>query len=134
MAIKISEDHDYEHSSVAWDKITHSLEPEIETLTDESDRRYFTSKIKFLIGKDIRLSNTQNNAQLYYFKYFVKFIIALTRYPMFIDDEYIRSQIAIFLNGHGELISLDGLGWKYGPMGFQQSYVKQELVGGEKKG
>jgi len=133
MGIRISEDRDYDHSSIAWDKITHSLEPEIETLLDESDRRYFTSKIKFLVGKDIRLSNIQNNAQLYFFLFYAEFIVFLTRYPMLIDDEYIRSQIALFLNAHGELISLEGLGWKYGPMGFQQSYVKQELIGGEKK-
>lgn len=133
MAIRISEDRDYDHSSIAWDKVTHSLEPEIETLMDESDRRYFTSKIKFLIGKDIRLSNIQNNAQLYFFLFFAEYIVFLTRYPMLIDDEYIRSQIALFLNAHGELISLEGLGWKYGPMGFQQSSVRQEIIGGETK-
>ena len=134
MAIRVSEDKEYDRAGFSWDKITHSLEPEIETLTDESDRRYFTSKIKFLIGKDIRLSNIQNNAQLTYLLFYTKFIIMLTRYPMLIDDEFIRSEIALFLNIHGELISYEGLGWKYGPMGFQQSYMKQELVGGEKKG
>jgi hypothetical protein len=133
MSIKIVEDRNEDHSNFAWDKVTHSLEPEIETLTDESDRRYFTSKIKFLIGKDIRLSNIQNNAQLYFFLFYSEFIVFLTRYPMLIDDEYIRSQLALFLNAHGELISLDGLGWKYGPMGFQQQYVKQEIIGGEKR-
>ena len=56
----------------------------------------------------------------------------LSRYPMLINEEYILSQIALFLNAHGELISLDGLGWKYGPMGFQQQSVKQEIIGGEK--
>lgn len=133
MAIRISEDKEYDRAAFSWDKITHSLEPEIQTLADESDRRYFTSKIKFLIGKDIRLSNIQNTAQLYYFLFFAEFIIMLTRYPMLIDDEYIRSQIALNLNAHGELISLEGLGWKYGPMGFQEQTVKQELIGGERK-
>ena len=133
MAIRISEDKEYDRAGFSWDKITHSLEPEIETLTDESDRRYFTSKIKFLIGKDIRLSNIQSNAQLFFFLFYAEFIVFLTRYPMLIDDEYIRSQIALNLNAHGELISLDGLGWKYGPMGFQQSSIKQEIIGGEKR-
>jgi len=132
MAIRISEDKEYDRAAFSWDKITHSLEPEIETLTDESDIRFFTSKIKFLIGKDIRLSNIQNNAQLYYFLFFAEFIVMLTRYPMLIDEEYIRSQIALFLNAHGELISLDGLGWKFGPMGFQSTSIRQEVIGGEK--
>jgi len=132
MSIRISEEKDYDRAGFNWDKITHSLEPEIETLTDESDIRFFTSKIKFLIGKDIRLSNVQNNAQLYYFLFFAEFIIMLTRYPMLIDDEYIRSQIALFLNAHGELISYEGLGWKFGPMGFQQTSVRQEIIGGER--
>ena len=128
MSIRISDDKEYQSANIAWDKITHSLEPEIENLTDESDKRYFSSKIKFLIGKDIRLSNIQNSAQLYFFMFFAEFIIYLTRYPMLIDEEYIRSQIALFLNAHGELISLEGLGWKYGPMGFQQQSLKQEVI------
>jgi hypothetical protein len=128
MSFKIIEEKEYGPAAIAWDKITHSLEPEIDTLEDNSDRRYFASKIKFLIGKDIRLSNIQNSAQLYFFMFYAEFIIYLTRYPMLIDEEYIRSQIALFLNAHGELISLDGLGWKYGPMGFQQQSVKQEVI------
>jgi len=132
MAIRISEDKEYDRAAFSWDKISHSLEPEINTLSDDADIRYFTSKIKFLIGKDIRLSNIQNNSQLYYFLFFAEFIVMLTRYPMLIDDEFIRSQIALFLNSHGELISFEGLGWKYGPMGFQEHSVRQELLGGEK--
>lgn len=132
MSIRISEEKDYDRASFSWDKITHSLEPEVETLTDENARRFFTSKIKFLTGKDIRLSNIQTNAQLYYFLFFAEYIFMLSRYPMLINEEYILSEIALFLNAHGELISLDGLGWKYGPMGFQQQSVKQEIIGGEK--
>lgn len=128
MGIKIIEEKGYDQQTFVWDKIAHSLEPEIENLEDPSDRRYFQSKIKFLIGKDIKLSNIMSTAQLYYFMFYARFIIYLTRYPMLIDEEYIRSQIALFLNKHGELISFEGLGWKFGPMGFQQQKITQEVI------
>lgn len=133
MAFKIIEEKGYENTTFAWDKISHSLEPETENLEDPSDRRYFKSKIKFLMGKDIKLSNILSMPQLYFFMFFAEFIVMLTRYPMLYDEEYIRSQITLFLNAHGELISMDGLGWKFGPMGFQQQQIKQEIIQPERK-
>lgn len=126
MAFRISEDKAYDSATFSWDKITHSLEPEIEILP-EDDRRYFSSKIKLLIGKEIRLSNIPKEFMLVYIRW-ADWIIRLNRYPMVISPEFIRSEIARLLNRYGIRISQDGLGWKFGPMGFQQSHIKQEII------
>lgn len=128
MAIRIEEDHgSYRADSSQWDKITHSLEPEIEPLTDEKDRAYFTSKIKFLIGKEIRLSNIPP-AFLYGYLLRNDWIVTLLKYPMMVTPEYVRSEIEKMLFRLGIRISEHGLGWKYGPMGFQQSKITQEVL------
>lgn len=130
MALRIEEDRESSWGgySNTWDKITHSLEPEIQPLTDPKDRAYFNSKIKFLIGKEIRLSNIPS--KFLYSGYIQRndWIINLTKYPMVLTQEYVRSEIEKILFRLGIRISEDGLGWKYGPMGFQQSKVTQELL------
>lgn len=128
MAIRIEEDREsYASAGFQWDKITHSLEPEIQPLTDPKDRAYYTSKIKFLIGKEIRLSNIPSQF-LYGYLLRNDWIISLTKYPYVLTQEYVRSEIEKMLFRLGIRISEDGLGWKYGPMGFQQSKVTQELI------
>ena len=46
-----------------------------------------------------------------------------------VDAEFIRTQFAKLLYRLGIRISEDALGWRYGPMGFQQSKVIQEVHG-----
>jgi hypothetical protein len=116
----------YERASFQWDKITHSLEPELAKLP-KKDRKYFESKVKLLIGKEIRLSNIPPR-HIYMYIRRGDVIIKTMRYPMLFDNEFIRSEIAKLLFRLGIRISEDGLGWKYGPMGFQESTVKQQVT------
>jgi len=126
--ITMSDDREsYEKASFNWDKITHSLEPETESLP-QRDKEYFESSISFLIGKDIRLSNLPEK-WLYVYMQRSDFIFTLTWYPMLVPHEYINKQIGMFENRLGLPISLDGLGWKFGPMGFQQQHIRQEVIG-----
>ena len=126
MGIKISEDKSSDQTVFNWEKISHSLEPEINMLPEE-DRRYFKSKVKLLIGKEIRLSNIPA-AHMYVYIKRVDWILMLMRYPMYVTAEYIRSELTKFLSRLGLQISESGLGWKYGPMGFQHSSIKQEVI------
>ena len=123
----MSDEGSYERASFSWDKIVHSLEPETKILP-EDDRRYFESKIRLLIGKEIRLSNILPKHE---YSYILRgdLIFDDMRYPMLFPDEFIRSEIAKLVYRLGLPISRDGLGWKFGPMGFQQQHVKQEVVG-----
>ncbi len=116
----------YERASFQWDKISHSLEPELAKLP-EKDRKYFESKVKLLIGKEIRLSNIPAK-HIYMYIRRGDVIIKTMRYPMLFDEEFIRSEIAKLLYRLGIRISEDGLGWKFGPMGFQESTVKQQVT------
>lgn len=125
--ITMSDEGSYERASFQWDKIAHSLEPETEVLP-KKDRRYFESKVKFLIGKEIRLSNIPSKF-IYINIQRSDWIVDIMRYPMLFPDEYIRSELVKFLNRLGLRISENGLGWKFGPMGFQQQTVKQEVIG-----
>jgi len=127
MGIKIIEDKgSFEGATLAWDKITHSLEPETSTLPAE-DRRYFESSIKFLIGKDTKLSNIKPE-HMYYFMMEKKRILTLYAYPMVITGEYRRRKMTDFLGDLSLLLSENALAWKFGPMGFQESRVKQEII------
>ena len=94
----------------------------------EGDKEYFESKIKFLIGKDIRLSNIPTQHMYIYFLR-SDWIYNVLRYPMLFPDEYARSEISKFLTRLGLRISENGLGWKFGPMGFQEQTIKQEVIG-----
>jgi len=127
MAIKISEDRgSYDRVSFDWDRIVHSLEPEITDLP-KKDKKYFESQVKLLIGKEIRLSNISERFLYIYIKR-ADYIFRCMRYPMLFPAEYIRSEIAQLLYRLGIPISKDGLGWKYGPMGFQQQKITQEII------
>ena len=111
-----------------WDKIKHSFEPEIKDLPDE-DRRFFESKVKLLIGKEIKMSNIPANKIYMYIKR-LDWVIKIMRYPQLFSRDYVRYEIVQLLFRLGVQISVEGLGWKYGPMGFQyqKQHVKQELV------
>lgn len=127
LAIKVIEDKgSFENATIAWDKITHSLEPETKTLPVE-DRRFFESSIKFLIGKDTKLSNIKPD-YMYYFMMEKKRILTLYAYPMVITGEYRRRKMTDFLGDLSLLLSENALAWKFGPMGFQSSHVKQEII------
>lgn len=134
MAIKISEDRGgtYDRVSFDWDRITHSLEPEVSSLP-KKDREYFESQVKLLIGKEIRLSNISEKHIYLYIKR-GDYIFRCMRYPMLFPPEYIRSEIGQLLYRLGIPISKEGLGWKYGPMGFQQQKITQEVIGMPTKG
>ena len=116
----------YERASFQWDKITHSLEPELAKLP-KKDRRYFESKVKLLIGKEIRLSNIPPK-HIYMYIRRGDIILKTMRYPMLFDEEFVRSEIAKLLFRLGIRISEEGLGWKFGPMGFSQSTIKQQVT------
>lgn len=130
--VTFDESSSLDRRSYDWDKITHSLEPETSTLP-EADRRYFESKLKLLIGKEIRLSNIPSNFMDIYHER-SDWIFQITRYPMLLPDEFIRSEIGKMLFRLGIRISEDGLGWKFGPMGFQQSSMRQEIIGIPREG
>ena len=128
--VKLTMDDDrgsYEKAGFQWDKITHSLQPETESLP-KRDREYFESNISFLIGKDIRLSNLPKE-WLYIYIQRADYIFTLTWYPMVVPHEFINKEIGKYENRLGLPISLDGLGWKFGPMGFQQQHIRQEVIG-----
>lgn len=110
-----------------WEKIAHSLEPELAKLP-KKDRRYFQSMVKLIIGKEIRLSNIPPKHIYTYFKR-GDLVLDTMRYPQYVDAEFIRTQFAKLLYRLGIRISEDALGWRYGPMGFQQSKVIQEVHG-----
>lgn len=131
MAIRISEDKTTDQQGFNWNKISASLEPEVERLPKD-DRRYFKSKVKLLIGKEIRLSNIPKEHMYVYIKR-VDWILLLMRYPMYVTPEFIRGEITKLLSRLGLQISKEGLGWKYGPMGFQHSSIKQEIIQPEKE-
>ena len=63
--------------------------------------------------------------------YFLRsdWISNVLRYPMLFPDEYARSEISKLLTRLGLRISENGLGWKFGPMGFQEQTIKQEVIG-----
>lgn len=117
----------YENANFHWDKITHSLNPETEDLP-KGDREYFESKVKLLIGKEIRLSNIAEK-HLYIYIRRGDLIFKSMRYPMLFPEEFIRAEIGKLLYRLGIPISKEGLGWKFGPMGFQQQHIKQEVIG-----
>lgn len=117
----------YESGTFNWERIAHSLEPELQKLPKQ-DRKYFESKVKLLIGKEIRLSNIPSN-HIYMYVKRGDLVIKSMRYPMMFDDEFIRAEIAKLLYRLGIRISEEGLGWKFGPMGFQQQKIIQEVTG-----
>jgi len=126
--ITIGDDREsYERAGIYWDKVSHSLEPETEHLP-KRDKNYFQSNISFLIGKDIRLSNLPER-WIYVYMQRADYIFTLTWYPMLVPHEFINKEIAKYENRLGLPISLDGLGWKFGPMGFQQQQIRQEVIG-----
>jgi len=127
MAIRVSEDKgSFESATLAWDKITHSLELETKTLP-EDDKRFFESAIKFLVGKDTKLSNIKPE-YMYYFMMEKKRILTLFAYPMVITPEYRRRKLVDFLGDLSLLLSENALAWRYGPMGFQESHMRQTLT------
>jgi len=111
-----------------WEKIDHSLYPETKDLPPE-DRKFFESKVKYLIGKEIKLSNIPPNLIFIFIKR-IDWVIKIMRYPQMFSRNYVHFQIVALLARLGIQISVEGLGWKYGPMGFQfkEEHIKQELV------
>jgi len=57
-------------------------------------------------------------------------IYTYEKYPMLLTEEFRRAELSKLLTKLGMTISKDGLGWKYGPMGFQQSHqsIRQEIT------
>jgi len=126
VSYKLTEDKSYEHAVFDWQRISHSLQPETKVLSKE-DRRFFETIIWFIVGKEVKLANIERRQYLF-FKLFGDHILNLNSYPMLITKEYVRKMVAKFIKDLGLTISIDGLGWKFGPMGFQQQKVTQELI------
>ena len=110
------------------EKIMMSLQPETKDLP-EDDRRFFESKVKYLIGKEIKLSNIPEGKVAKYYRR-IQWVIKIMRYPQLFSRDYIRYQIVELLAKLGLQLSIEGLAWKYGFMGFQQKqeHYKQELI------
>jgi len=131
MAIKVVEERG-ESSTFDWEKVAATFEPETKDLPKE-DRLYYESRIKFLIGKLIRLANIKREHYLYYTDHGA-WILMIHRYPMLFYEEYFRTAIAQFMNELGLTLSIYALGYKFGPMSYQIQHVKQEIIGAEKVG
>lgn len=110
------------------EKIMMSLTPETKDLPPE-DRLFFESKVRYLIGKEIKLSNIPPDKLSKYSRH-IKWVIKIMRYPQLFSKDYIRYQIVGLLAELGLPLSVEGLAWKYGFMGFQhkEEHYKQELI------
>lgn len=110
------------------EKIMMSLIPETKDLPPE-DRQFFESKVRYLIGKEIKLSNIPPDKLANYNRH-IKWVIKIMRYPQLFSKDYIRYQIVELLAKLGLPLSVDGLAWKYGFMGFQhkKEHITQELI------
>ena len=111
-----------------WEKVEHSLNPDTKDLPME-DRLFFEGKVKFLIGKEVKLSNIEPKRMKFYKKK-IKWVIKIMRYPQLLSRDFVRYELTELLADLGIELSKEALAWKYGPMGFQhkQEYIKQELV------
>lgn len=126
MGFRISEDKTYEQQSLQWDKIVHSLEPEIDNLP-ESERRFFESKLKFLLDKETKLANIRTEHQ-FYFSEAKNYLFLLELYPMYTTNGYRLNIFGRYIGDLSLTMAENALAWKYGPMGFQHSSIKQELI------
>lgn len=110
------------------EKIMMSLTPETKDLPPD-DRKFFEGKVRYLIGKEIKLSNIPSDKLSKYSRH-IKWVIKIMRYPQLFSKDYIRYQIVGLLSELGLPLSVDGLAWKYGFMGFQhkQEHLTQELI------
>jgi len=126
MTIEVTEKRgSYEGAAFDWDRITHSLQIESDVLP-KGDRRFFNSLIRLIIGKEIKLSNLDPN-QMYTYILRGDAIFVSNQYSV-IPREFVRREVARLIYRLGIKISENGLGWKFGPMGFQTQHVKQELI------
>ena len=116
------------HVDFDWEKIDHSLYPETKDLPQD-DREFFESKVKYLIGKEIKLSNIPE-FRIFMFIKRIDWVIKIMRYPQLFSRDYVRFEIVALLARLGIQISINGLGWKYGPMGFQfkEEKIRQEIT------
>lgn len=100
-----------------FEKVVHALQPEIKDLPDE-DKKFFRRAVKFLIGKEIRLSNlSERKAALIQRR--VDHIVHLMQYPQILNRDYVRYQLVKLLARLGLPLSIDALGFKFGPMSYQ---------------
>jgi len=127
MGYKIVEDgSSYKEESLAWDKVVHSFEPELDILPDK-DREYFSSIVYNLINKEPALSNIPPQ-HMYVYTLQAKRILRLLSYPMLVPEEYIRRQVAVYLNSLKIRLSENGLAWLFGPLSHTTQHVKQEIT------
>lgn len=125
MALKVIEEKG-EGATFDWEKVAATFELETKDLPKD-DRRYFESIVKFLLGSKIRLSNLKEH-HLYYFMEHAEWILTIMLYPMLFYKEYYRKETALYMNELGLPLSIEALGYKYGPMSYQFQHVKQEVV------
>jgi len=123
---KLVEDNSsYKEESLAWDKVVHSFEPEIDILP-KADRDYFSSIVYNLINKEPALSNIPPK-HMYIYKLQARRILRLLSYPMLVPDEYVRRQVADYLNSLKTRLSENGLAWLFGPLSHTTQHVTQEI-------
>jgi len=113
-------------SAIDWNKISQVYELDTKSLP-EGDRLYFEGMVKFLTGEKIRLSNIKDR-QLIYFMDFADRILTMMMYPMVLTREYVRKEVARYMNELGLPLSIDALGFLHGPFSFKQEQLRQELI------
>lgn len=126
MAIRVSEEPGREHISLDWEKIAAIYELDTKDLP-EPDRQYYESRLRYIMGRMIRLSNIKPNHLSFYIQN-VDWIFVIHLYPMLFYEEYFRKEIGNFMSLLGLPLSTDALGFKWGPMSHERQEVKQEVI------
>jgi len=116
----------YKDESLAWDKVVHSFDPELEILP-KGDQSYFSSRLYWLINKEPALSNIPPEHMYAYIKR-ADFIFNCESYPMIVSEEFCRKELAKLLHRYKIRLSENALAWLFGPLSHTTQHVKQEIV------
>jgi len=126
MAIRVSEEHGREQVSFDWEKIAAIYELDTKDLP-ENDRHYYESRLRYVMGRMIRLSNIKPQHLSFYIEN-TDWIFLIHLYPMLFYEEYYRKEIGSFMSLLGLPLSVDALGFKWGPMSHERQELKQEVI------
>lgn len=126
MGLRVMEDHSRDQVTFDWEKISAIYEPDTKDLP-EADRQYYESRLRHLMGRLIRLSNIKPQHLLFYVEN-ADWIFLIHLYPMLFYEEYYRKEIGVYLNLLGLPLSVDALGFKWGPMSHERQELKQEVI------
>lgn len=125
---RITEEQSVEARKEQMAKTILALQPMIDSLPDEGDRKYFKGISSLLIGKDIKLANIEKDKEYALWK-FAKLIAVFNYYQNILSRDFIRRYAVEYLNLLGIGVSRDALFIKYGIGGFSRQYLEQKIVG-----